>query len=1476
MKTKNIRNLWVLFFLLSINLLYAQKYQKTLDISERYYDDGDYQKAYELCDRAINRLKSKSEEDRSTVLLQMYLAKYAEAIGNYPRFETLLNECLENKKILNSKNPLPVGNAYLDAAQLYLNYSHTNKAEKYLDSALQILGVSVSDRGKFSKKFQDRIIPIKILSIKAKIAYDRGHAEKFEAVVPEWLRLQKKLLNNENNEIKYYDEVINDYVTRKLSGVELRRYQNQYAQIMTLRADVWRRKGDYEKTRKYLNEAYTWIDDNLNNREVAFIRNKHVENLMDLDSAKDVTDIRRTMEKNLYRAERILTTVHKDYLRMHQDLIDFYMDFMFIRKRNDELWDYSENAEKYYGYENIQNRNAQRLDNERDFIDYALGGANLNNALKNVTLKLGKWRGKLLFWRKLSDVEQKITTDLSSEIFDDLMELVNNSKDIPLNHVERIRVLKWAYELAVILGGHDEEAKEILRKLLETNKLIYGKNSKGYQEAKMLEAKYYQNYTNQFQKVEEIYQASFYSELSKYLTKDHPKYLIYLEQLSNYYEAVEKYDSVRLKTETAFVLSKKLYGSNHPKYAHFLERKVRFDMLQGNYNDADTLLRSSLKIFEAQRDPDAYALEYAQALQTSANYYVTMGLFEEANKAFTKIQRKYDKIIAGSSAQDELAYLYLKMDELDAAERILSKAVRARSERYGKNSRFLINTYNQYARLKTITGKYGEAEEYITQALDIAEKSFGRNSVRTVESIMILAELYEAKGAYEEAEIELNRGVKILETNYTRNHIQVAIALEKLALVKFFKGDDKKGVEKLLLESEEIIANNLGKNTPIYADALLGLARFYVTQNQLDKAFSQLKIAERIWTGTLGTENNRNTADINILLGDVELRQENFKSAQFFYEKSQKIYKKVLGKTHSEYAKSLSKSAKLYYVSKEYKKSKKYIDKSLELYKADIAEKFPIYTDDEKYKYWSKIKGDFEFYTGLMVEMSKENPEFISHIYNNKLMTKTLLLNASLSRIRKQVESDSLLRIDYEKWQADKREYVKLLGLNSEEQRELGIDLKQMQKDIETLEKDLYSRLNISEKQEEITWNQVRDNLREGEVAIELIRYRHFGKVFTDSVIYAALLIMPEQRLKAPQFIPFEDGNKMEANYLKYYRNNIRFGVKDRKSYKRYWQAIDTLLPDQDNLKIYLSTEGVYNQINLESMLKDKETYLIDKMNIIQVGTTKDLVNLEKKQKAGTYIRPKIQRSHEFVFIGNPVFYHELHDKPEEWVIISNRQITQLPGTQDEIETISNLFNKSDHKPLTLLNLQAHEDSLENIRSPKVIHIATHGFFANDETETSDETVLTDEKTKNNPLLRSGVLLQNAGDLMAEGNVYSYNVAPGILTAYEAKDLNLDGTELAVLSACETGRGDVKVGDGVAGLQRAFLAAGVENFVMTLFKVDDYATNKLMQLMYSKWLETGNLRLSFLEAKRELRKIKQFSKPRYWSPFVMISTGKTK
>ena len=216
-----------------------------------------------------------------------------------------------------------------------------------------------------------------------------------------------------------------------------------------------------------------------------------------------------------------------------------------------------------------------------------------------------------------------------------------------------------------------------------------------------------------------------------------------------------------------------------------------------------------------------------------------------------------------------------------------------------------------------------------------------------------------------------------------------------------------------------------------------------------------------------------------------------------------------------------------------------------------------------------------------------------------------------------------------------------------------------------------------------------------------------------------------------------------------------------------------------------------------------------------------------------------------------------------------SKEVAALPATKIEIEGINKTLKLAGYSATSLMQKTASEANLKSVNSPTVMHIATHGYFLKDvELSGTGFGVHLDNAT-DNPLLRSGLILTGGGKtLSGEQEPSLRSNDNGVLTAFEAMNLNLQGTSLVVLSACETGLGEVKAGEGVYGLQRAFQVAGAEALVMSLWKVDDAATQQLMTNFYSAWIKLGDKHKAFRQAQMQL--MTKYKDPYYWGAFVMM------
>ena len=213
---------------------------------------------------------------------------------------------------------------------------------------------------------------------------------------------------------------------------------------------------------------------------------------------------------------------------------------------------------------------------------------------------------------------------------------------------------------------------------------------------------------------------------------------------------------------------------------------------------------------------------------------------------------------------------------------------------------------------------------------------------------------------------------------------------------------------------------------------------------------------------------------------------------------------------------------------------------------------------------------------------------------------------------------------------------------------------------------------------------------------------------------------------------------------------------------------------------------------------------------------------------------------------------------PTRSIDLTQQSFPPLPGTATEINTILPLLQPRFPGAKSLMRNQATKSALEQVRRPQLLHLATHGFFEDPTPPQASSTTTLSE----NPLLFSGLLL--AGFKLKQSKATDN----GILTALEVTGMDLLGTKLVVLSACNTGVGQLSTGEGVYGLRRAFVIAGAESQLFSLWRIDDGFTPKLMAAYYQKLLAENGRSDALRQTQLELLRSQDYSHPYYWASFI--------
>jgi CHAT domain-containing protein len=808
-------------------------------------------------------------------------------------------------------------------------------------------------------------------------------------------------------------------------------------------------------------------------------------------------------------------------------------------------------------------------------------------------------------------------------------------------------------------------------------------------------------------------------------------------------------------------------------------------------------------------------------------------------------------------------------------------------------SNLAVLSYNQ--------GDYMAAEQYHLKAKEIRLNVLGRYHPDYVNSLNGLAALYYEWGNLDKAEPLFKEGIDILEKLKLKDETYFFI-LVNLGNLYDARGDFLKSADIYLhaYKAGEVL---FGRNSLKFAELLKKIADLY-------RKYGNFEFAGNLYReciqSTLASVGEKHPFYANVLnsKGVMHMLEGDYLNASKDFEESVKIKKSLYGELHFQYAVGQNNLAAVYYNTGDKKKAEINLVGANETLINHAISYLTYLTGQESEAYLKSTDYLFDVYYSFYFLEMNWNEALPGYAYDNALARKALLLQSEKS-LRQAImgSKNQSLTDDYQEFVNLKELLAKHYTLYSN----LNADtIERLEQKSEILEKKLSANsevFKIRNKYNSTGWKDIKKSLLKNEAAIEFIRFSYYNLKATDSIFYCAIIMRPEYKFPRMVYL-FEEKELIGLVDKKNFRSDesyisALYHKKERKQYghkpesdtisrkldKFLWQPLEKYL---DGVKtIYYSPAGLLNNISFAALSVNDTTYVSDKYKLNTLLSTRNLIDYKRYSNTGIKnlnlyggieydLNPdelvNITRAYRKDSVNYPVnTMNQLPGKKQK----RGENWNYLHGTLEEIEAIENLYKKSDIEIVSYKGKEAVEETFKQYsgdkESPDIIHIATHGFFFPDESDSKVEQDETPDKrsifqASQNPLIRSGLLFAGANRSWSLQELPD-KVEDGILTAFEVSNTILNTTKLVVLSACETGLGEINGSEGVYGLQRSFKIAGAEHIIMSLWQIPDYQTSELMKSFYSYL----NLNLSIPEAFQQAQdEMKQKYLPYYWAAFVLI------
>jgi MYXO-CTERM domain-containing protein len=929
-----------------------------------------------------------------------------------------------------------------------------------------------------------------------------------------------------------------------------------------------------------------------------------------------------------------------------------------------------------------------------------------------------------------------------------------------------------------------------------------------------------------------------------------------LNNLAVLYSAQGQYGRAEPLCVRALSIREKTLGGHHPDVARSLSNLAELHKSQGRYVEAEPLHVRALGIREKALGP--HHVDVAASLNNLAGLYESQGRYMEAEPLYVRALGIREKALGDehpdvAMSLSNLAGLYKSQGWDVKAEPLYARALSIREKALGPHHVDVAASLNNLAVLYQGRGGYDESEPLYVRALDILEKALGVQHPNVATSLNNLAELYREQGRYGEAEPLYGRALDIREKALGTHHPDVAASLNNLAGLYQEQGRYVEA-EPLYVRALDILENALGKQHLLVAMSLNNLAELYRAQGWYGKAVSLHVRALYILEKVLGAHHPSVAVNLNNL-ALLYREQGRYGEAEPLYLRAVGILEKMPEAGHPALAASLNNLALLYLAQENMEQAITCAERAEETSDEHLSAMMRHGSEQQKHAFMAKDISEVDVVITLALRapgMAQAQSLAMRHLVRRKgRVMDTMRLTLAAVHDNLDHQGQELL----DRYLSIRSLYATqyLRGPQNIEPEQHRKNLTELEKQKRELEVQLSEKSSqFAEVKRAVTLDDIQHALPEDAVLVEWVRYEPFDANANarqdrwHPARYAACVLA---RRGAPTCLDLGDAETIDAAALAFHRA-VALGLESRAPAR----ALEALImaPLRRTLgsarKLYLSPDGALQFIPFAALVhrddNGPERYLIEELDLVYVTGGRDLVRAPR-----TAVPPG-----PVTVLGDPRY-----SVPGA---SGTYRFPRLPGTRQEAEEIGALFAGA----RVLTDADASESAVKSARAPWILHLATHAYFG-------AKDCTGQPRTTDNPLLAAGMAL-------ADANVcHDGRGDDGVLTGEELAGLNLYGTQLVVLSACDTGIGElalkdekrlIGVRDGVYGLRRALMLAGAETQVVSLWKVNDLATQELMAAYYRALLQGRGRAEALREVQLAMLRSKERAHPYYWASFAIV------